>query len=100
MGVISYSPLGSGLLTGKYSGAAQPERGRLIENRMHRSRYSDPSYLDVAERFVAHAQAHGVHPASLAVAWVMAHPAHHRADHRRAQPGAVGGIACRPWTWR
>jgi aryl-alcohol dehydrogenase-like predicted oxidoreductase len=75
MGVISYSPLGSGLLTGKYSGAAQPERGRLIENPMHRTRYSDPAYLDVAERFVAHAQAHGLHPASLAVAWVMAHPA-------------------------
>ena len=75
MGVISYSPLGSGLLTGKYNGAAQPERGRLIENQMHRTRYSDPAYLDIAERFTEHAQAHGVHPASLAVAWVMAHPA-------------------------
>ena len=34
-----------------------------------------PEYLEVAERFVAHAQARGVHPATLAVAWVMAHPA-------------------------
>ena len=75
IGVISYSPLGSGLLTGKYNEAAQPERGRLIENRMHRTRYSDPVYLAVAERFVAHAQARGVHPVSLAVAWVMTHPA-------------------------
>ena len=75
MGVISYSPLGSGLLSGKYGRAAQPERGRLIENQMHRTRYSDPAYLDIAERFSAHAAARGVHPVTLAVAWVMAHPA-------------------------
>ena len=75
VGVISYSPLGSGLLSGKYGPGMQAERGRLMENQMHRTRYSVPEYLDVAERFVAHAQARGVHPASLAVAWVMAHPA-------------------------
>ena len=61
MGVISYSPLGSGLLSGKYGPGMQAERGRLIENQMHRTRYSVPG-LDIAERFIAHAQAHGVHP--------------------------------------
>ena len=75
MGVISYSPLGSGLLSGKYGKTAQPEQGRLVENRMHRTRYSDPEYLDVVERFTAHAQARGLHPATLAVAWAMSHPA-------------------------
>ncbi len=75
MGVISYSPLGSGLLSGKYGRRAQPDRGRLIENQMHRTRYSVPEYLDIAERFTAYAQARGVHPATLAVAWVMSHPA-------------------------
>ncbi len=75
VGVISYSPLGSGLLSGKYGPGMQAERGRLMENQMHRTRYSVPEYLDVAERFVAHAQARGLHPATLAVAWVMAHPA-------------------------
>ena len=75
MGVISYSPLGSGLLSGKYGPGMQAERGRLVENQMHRTRYSVPEYLHVAERFVAHAQAHNLHPATLAVAWVMAHPA-------------------------
>ena len=29
----------------------------------------------LAERFTAHAQARGIHPATLAVAWVMSHPA-------------------------
>ena len=42
---------------------------------MYRTRYSDPEYFDIAERFTAHAEARGVHPATLAVAWVMAHPA-------------------------
>jgi aryl-alcohol dehydrogenase-like predicted oxidoreductase len=75
VGVISYSPLGGGLLTGKFDTARKPESGRLVENPMYVKRYGDPAYYEIAERFVAHAQARGVHPASLAVAWVMAHPA-------------------------
>ncbi len=38
-------------------------------------RYGDPAYYEVADRFVAHAQQKGLPPASLAVAWVMSHPA-------------------------
>ena len=75
MGVISYSPLGAGLLTGKYSTTHRPEQGRLLENEMYTTRYGDPTYYEVAERFTAHAKERGVHPASLAVAWVMSHPA-------------------------
>ncbi len=75
VGVISYSPLGGGLLTGKYGTTQRPERGRLVENPMYIKRYGDPMYYEIAERFVAHARERGVHPASLAVAWVMSHPA-------------------------
>lgn len=75
LGVIPYSPLGSGLLTGKYGGERPPEVGRLLTNAMHRTRYSVPGYQEVADRFVAHAAERGVHPATLAVAWVAAHPA-------------------------
>jgi len=75
MGVISYSPLGAGLLTGKYSTMHRPEQGRLLENEMYATRYGDPTYYEVAEGFTAHAKERGVHPASLAVAWVMSHPA-------------------------
>jgi len=74
VGVISYSPLGGGLLTGKYSTTYKPERGRLVENTMYRQRYGLPVYYEIAERFTAHARERGVHPASLAVAWVMSHP--------------------------
>ena len=75
LGVISFSPLGSGLLSGKYGTTSRPDRGRLVENPMHAKRYEDPRYYDIAERFTAHARDRGVHPAALAVAWVMAHPA-------------------------
>jgi aryl-alcohol dehydrogenase-like predicted oxidoreductase len=75
LGVISYSPLGGGLLTGKYSPTRRPEQGRLVENPVYVKRYGAPTYYQVAERFTAHAEERGLHPATLGVAWVMAHPA-------------------------
>lgn len=75
IGVIPYSPLGGGLLSGKYSTRAKPETGRLVENSMYAKRYEPSSYFETAERFTAYAEEHGVHPATLAVAWVGSHPA-------------------------
>lgn len=75
LAVISYSPLGGGLLTGKYSTKARDEKGRLITNPRYAARYGERSHYEVAERFTAHAAKAGVHPATLAVAWVKAHPA-------------------------
>jgi len=74
VGVISYSPLGAGLLTGKFGSARRPEVSRLVESQVYVRRYGDPAYYEIAERFTAHARERGVHPASLAVAWVMSHP--------------------------
>lgn len=75
VGVIPYSPLGGGLLSGKYSTSTRPEIGRLVQNKMYAKRYGDELYYEVAERFTAYAQERGLHPATLAVAWVMHHPA-------------------------
>jgi aryl-alcohol dehydrogenase-like predicted oxidoreductase len=75
VGVISYSPLGGGLLTGKYSVSQQPEQGRLVTNRMYAVRYGENLYYEIAARFTAYCQESGYHPATLAVAWVMTHPA-------------------------
>ncbi len=75
LGVTPYSPLGGGLLTGKYGVNRRPEQGRLVENPMYTQRYGDTLYYEVAERFTAYAHEHGLHPATLAVAWVMSHPA-------------------------
>jgi len=75
LGVISYSPLGGGLLTGKYGTQCKPDQGRLVQNSMYAKRYSLPEYYDVTEHFISHAKGKGVKPATLAVAWVMSHPA-------------------------
>jgi aryl-alcohol dehydrogenase-like predicted oxidoreductase len=71
---VTYSPTAGGLLTGKYAAAARPGAGRLVENKMYRVRYADPTYYQVAERFTALAAERGHHPAALAVAWVASHP--------------------------
>jgi aryl-alcohol dehydrogenase-like predicted oxidoreductase len=75
VGVISYSPLGGGLLTGKYGLSRRPESGRLVENEMYQVRYGADWIYQVAQRFSDFAGERGVEPASLAVAWVASHPA-------------------------
>lgn len=75
LGVMTYNSLGGGLLTGKYGVTKRPKQGRLVENEMYQARYGDPTNFEIAERFAIHAKARGVHPATLALAWVMSHPA-------------------------
>jgi len=75
LGVLTYSPLGGGLLTGKYARSERPETGRLVENSMYAARYGEAAHYVVAEEFRTLAQESGVAPATLAVAWVAHHPA-------------------------
>lgn len=75
VGVIPYSPLGGGLLTGKYGTDKRPDAGRLVENQMYQARYGKAINYEVAERFTAFARERNLNPASLAVAWVAGHPA-------------------------
>lgn len=75
IGVITYSPLGGGLLTGKYAKDRKPAQGRLVEQKNYIQRYGEPVYYEIAEKFTDYALEREVHPASLAVAWVMSHPA-------------------------
>ncbi len=69
--VAPYSPLGGGLLTGKYaSGGA----GRLTEDSGYALRYGPEIMHTAAANFKAIADEMGVHPATLAVAWAARHP--------------------------
>ena len=70
-----YSPLGAGLLTGKYGREQRPDSGRLVDNQVYRTRYGGEWVYQVAEDFVALARERGYDPVSLAVAWVASHPA-------------------------
>lgn len=69
--VFPYSPLGGGLLTGKYG---QGAAGRLTEDARYAARYGLPAMHDAAAGLAALADAQGTDPATLAVAWVMHHP--------------------------
>ncbi|MFP4355104.1 MAG: aldo/keto reductase [Phycisphaerae bacterium] len=75
LGVIPYSPLGGGLLTGKYLGGRDKVKGRIATNQMYAKRYGDQKYDRVAADFVDYAEKSDHNPVTLAVAWVKAHPA-------------------------
>lgn len=75
LGVISYSPLGGGMLTGKYRVEQKPEVGRFLTNKAYQARYADEWMQQTAGRFSQFARERGYDPAGLAVAWVAAHPA-------------------------
>jgi aryl-alcohol dehydrogenase-like predicted oxidoreductase len=75
IGVIPYSPLGGGLLTGKYTTTSKPESGRLLEDKMYMVRYGEQIYYEVATRVTEYAAQKGIPVPTLAVAWVMTQPA-------------------------
>lgn len=75
LAVFPYSPLGGGLLSGKYGVADRPTAGRLMANKMYQARYGDQRVYEVAEAFRELAAQWGYHPVSLAIAWVGSHPA-------------------------
>jgi aryl-alcohol dehydrogenase-like predicted oxidoreductase len=75
LGVISYNPLGGGILSGKYNENSRTGSARLTDDDMYRKRYGDDWMFDIARRFCQFAAGHGFHPVALAVAWVSHHPA-------------------------
>jgi aryl-alcohol dehydrogenase-like predicted oxidoreductase len=76
LGVIPYSPAAGGLLSGKYTGAGgDTPSGRLTTNKMYEVRYGEAWVHEVATRFADFCRARSLHPISVAVAWVAAHPA-------------------------
>jgi len=75
LGVITYSPLGGGVLVRPYDRHKEAESGRLAENPNYRLRYGGEGIFEAAASFRALASARGMNPATLGVAWVASHPA-------------------------
>lgn len=67
----TYSPLGGGLLTGKY---AKGGTGRLSEDHRYAARYGLDWMHKAAQALPEIAQDLNTHPATLAVAWAARHP--------------------------
>ncbi len=73
VGLLAFSPLGTGLLTGKYQGGAVPAGSRKAINPELGGRHSErvydavAAYLDIAAR-------HGLDPVHMALAWCRTRP--------------------------
>lgn len=84
LGAVTYSPLARGVLTGKYKpGVAPPQDSRAAraDRRLMQTEWR-PESLALAEAFAAHAQARGISPTHLAIAWVL---------RNRLVQGVIGG---------
>jgi aryl-alcohol dehydrogenase-like predicted oxidoreductase len=73
LGVVSYSPLARGVLTGKYQpGADAPKESRAgrADKRMMQTEFRQET-LEAAQKVKAYAEKKGVSPNHFAVAWVL-----------------------------
>ncbi len=73
LGVVPYSPLARGVLTGKYAPGKKPAKGTRAgtgDKRMMEAEFRKES-LKIAQRVVAHAAKVGTSPGQLAFRWVL-----------------------------
>jgi len=73
IGLLAYSPLAFGWLSGKYEGGARPAGARIsLYERF--ARYSKPQAVQATTRYVELAKRHGMTPAQFALAFVNSRP--------------------------
>ncbi|MBP0623463.1 aldo/keto reductase [Cupriavidus consociatus] len=76
LGVVPYSPVARGVLTGKYAPGQVPGQGTRAgraDRRMMETEFREES-LVIAQQLKAHAEARGLTPGQFATAWVLANP--------------------------
>jgi len=72
-GLLAYSPMAFGVLSGKYLDGARPEGSRLALFDAY-TRYSNPQAETATERYVALAREHGLDAAQMALTFVTSRP--------------------------
>ena len=76
LGVVCYSPLAAGVLSGKYTAKHQSDQpARLQTDMKYQKRYNSDWFYDIATAFSALAAQAGWHPVTLANSWALRHPA-------------------------
>lgn len=73
-GLLAYSPLGFGSLSGKYRGGRKPEGARLTLFGDQFTRYTKPRPAAATAKYAALAEKNGISPATMALAWVNSRP--------------------------
>jgi len=78
IGILAYSPVAQGVLTGKYAGGAKPKGSRAtskFEHFLTGEKALTPENVAAASRFAAWVKSKGLSgPAPVAVAWVLSRP--------------------------
>ncbi len=72
-GLLAYSPLGFGVLSGKYLADQQPENARLTLYSGFR-RYLNEQAVSITTKYVQLARDHGLEPTQMALAFVLTRP--------------------------
>src|SRR5579871_1469153 len=75
-GVIAWSPLAGGQLTGKYGAVSPdnlPEGSRVARNAMWRQRIN-PNSAEITQEYNRLVREHGLLPSQVAIAWVLGRP--------------------------
>ena len=70
VGLLAYSPLAFGTLSGKYLTNEKPKRARLSLFGRHYGRYSSPQAVRATKEYVEIANRHGIDPAQMALAFI------------------------------
>ncbi|MEZ5697947.1 MAG: NADP(H)-dependent aldo-keto reductase [Nitrosomonas sp.] len=73
VGLLAYSPLGFGTLSGKYLDNEKPAGSRL-DLFPHYTRYSSPNATDAIEQYVVLAKKYRLDPAQMALAYINSRP--------------------------
>ncbi len=72
-GLLAYSPLAFGMLSGKYENGARPANARItLFSRF--ARYTNPQAIAACSRYVTLAREHGLDPAQMALTFVTRQP--------------------------
>ncbi len=71
--LLGFTPLASGMLTGKYTGDVIPEGTRRAQNAELGGRVT-PRVWEAVSAYLGIARRHGLDPAQMALAWVLARP--------------------------
>ncbi|WP_430009254.1 NADP(H)-dependent aldo-keto reductase [Methylophaga lonarensis] len=73
VGLLAYSPLGFGVLSGKYVEGSADDKARL-NLWPHYARYSNPQAIEATKAYVELARRNGLEPAQMALAFVNSRP--------------------------
>jgi aryl-alcohol dehydrogenase-like predicted oxidoreductase len=73
VGLLAFSPLAAGLLTGKYQNGALPEGSRMTINTDLGGRRV-PRAFEAVDAYLAVAAKHGLDPVQMALAWCLSRP--------------------------